>query len=75
MLPKIINFYNTNAKFHSFVVSIEYAAVGAIVSYDGGALNSKTAWIAAVSAVAGAIVGAAKRWLATNVATQNLQLK
>lgn len=75
MWQKITNYYNSNAKFHSFVVAAEFAAVSAVTSYNGGLPNSKTGWAALGSAVLGGAWGFVKRWLATNVATQNLTLK
>ena len=74
-IQKIVTFYNTNSKFHSFVITLEYAAVGFLVSYSGGVPSSKSGWTALASGFAGAVVGSVKRWLATNVATDGLEMK
>lgn len=71
---RVMNYYNTNAKFHSFVVAVEYAAVGFLSTWPGGVPTSKQGWVALGAGVAGAIISAVKRWAATNVATQNLTL-
>lgn len=75
MLEKIANKYNSNAKFHSFVIAVEYAAVSFVTSYGGGMPTQKSGWVALGGAFVGAVIGATKRWLATNVATQGLNLK
>lgn len=76
MWNKLINYYNTNAKFHSFVVAVEQGAgMGLALAFGGGAPLSKSAWIVAAGTVGGAIWGAAKRWLATNVATEGVEPK
>jgi len=75
MWERLMNFYNTSAAFHSFVVALEYAAISFITSYQGGVPSSKAGWLALGGAFLGALVGGIKRWLATNVATQGLRLK
>lgn len=75
MWEKIVNFYNTNAAFHSFVVALEMAVVSFVTSYNGGVPATKAALVSLCFAFAGAIWGAVKRWLATNVATSNLKMK
>lgn len=75
MWNKLINYYNTNAKFHSFVVAIEFAAVSAATSYQGGVPNSKSGWTALAGFVGGMVWGASKRWLAINVATEGVEPK
>jgi hypothetical protein len=73
-ITKVLNFYNTNAKFHSFVMAVEYAVVGFVVSY-GSVPSNKAGWAALGAGLVGAGWGAIKRWLLTNVATSNLQMK
>jgi len=74
MLKKVMNLYNTNAKFHSFVVALEYGAVGFLSTWNGGIPSGKQGWIALAAGLAGAVISAGKRWAATNVATENLTL-
>ena len=74
-IQKIVTYYNQNARFHSFVITLEYAAVGFLVSYSGGVPTSKSGWAALASGLAGAVIGSVKRWLATNVATDGLDMK
>jgi hypothetical protein len=75
MLTKIINFYNQNAYFHSFVIAVEFALVSFMTSYNGGIPVNQTAWVSFGSALGGAVWAAVKRWLATNVATHGLNMK
>ena len=77
LLQKIANFYNTNAKFHSFVLAIEYAAASFLTAYFsvGTLPTNKKALIAFGVGMVGALVAAMKRWIVTNLATQNLQMK
>jgi hypothetical protein len=75
MWQKLLNFYNTNAVFHSFVVGMEMATVSFITSYNGGLPTTKAEWVSVAAGVGGMLWGALKRWLATNVATTGLQLK
>lgn len=75
MWNKIVNYYNTNSKFHSFVVAVEFALVSALSTYDGGVPTTKSAWIALGGFVAGVAWGAVKRWLVQNVATAPVELK
>jgi hypothetical protein len=70
-----MNLYNTNSYFHSFITAIEMALVGFITSYSGGLPTTKTAWATVAAAVGGALWGALRNWLATNVATQARSLK
>lgn len=76
-VQKIVNFYNTNAKFHSFVVAVEYGAVSFVTGYfsTGNLPMSKKALVAFGVGLVGAVIAAVKRWAATNLATQNLQMK
>lgn len=74
-MNSLMNYYNTNAKFHSFVVFVEMGAVSFATSYSGGLPTTKAGWVALVFAGGGAVWGAIKRWLSTNVATENLTLK
>lgn len=75
MGQKLLNLYNSNAYFHSFVVALEMAVVSFATSYNGGLPSSKSAWVSLGFAVSGVLWGAAKRWMATNVATVGLNLK
>ena len=75
MWQSLMNYYNTNSKFHSFVVAVEFAAVSAATSWDGGLPTTKSAWLALGGFSGGLIWGAVKRWLATNVATEAIQLQ
>lgn len=70
-----VNLYNTNATFHSFVLALEYAGVAFLSTYQGGVPTSRQGWIALGTGVAGALISAGKRWLVTNYATKNLELK
>lgn len=77
LLQKIANFYNTNAKFHSFVLAVEYGAASFITAYFSTASlpTSKKALVAFLVGMGGAVVAAVKRWLVTNLATKTMQLK
>lgn len=75
MWEKIINFYNTNLYFHSFILAIEAAIISFFTSYNGGIPASRAAWISLAFAVGGALWGAIKRWMATNVATAAVPMK
>jgi hypothetical protein len=68
-MKTIVNFYNTNSYFHSFVIAMEMAIVSFVTSYDGGLPTTKSALVSLAFAVGGALWAALKRWLATNVAT------
>jgi len=67
MFNKIVNFYKTNGKFHSFVVAVEFGLVSGLTSLTGGIPGTKAGWIALAGIVGGAVWGAAKRWATTNV--------
>jgi hypothetical protein len=71
---KILNFYNTNTYFHSFILALEAAVISFVASYHGGVPASKAAWLSLLFAFAGALWGAIKRWLASNVATKSVPL-
>jgi len=75
LIESVINFYNTNAYFHSFVIAVEMAVVSFATSWQGGLPTTKAAWVSLGFAVGGAVWAAIKRWLATNVATKNLTMK
>lgn len=74
-IQKLVNLYNTNTRFHSLVIALEYTGLGFLGSWSGGVPSSKSGWIALATGLGGALVGAGKRWLQTNVASQNLSLK
>ena len=76
-LQKLANFYNTNAKFHSFVVGLETTAYTFLSTsiLAGGIPSSKRALVALAIGLGGALWAWFKRWAATNLATKNLQLK
>jgi hypothetical protein len=71
----VMNLYNTNATFHSFIVAMEMAIVSFVTSYQGGMPTTKSAWISLACAAGGAVWGALKRYLATNVATVGVTTK
>jgi hypothetical protein len=75
MWQKIVNFYNQNAYFHSFVVAVEWGLVSFWTSYSGGVPATKSAWASFGLALGGALWAALKRWMATNVATDGLNMK
>lgn len=75
LLQKLVNLYNTNAKFHAFVGTIAFAAVGFFSVYDGGVPTTKHAWVALGCGLAGAIYAGVKRWAQTNLATKGVELK
>ena len=75
MMQKLVNYYNTNSTFHSFVICLEYAAVCFITSYSGGMPTSKSGWAALGAGLVGALVGAFKRWAAVNVASVGVDVK
>lgn len=74
-MKSLMNFYNTNAYFHSFVVAVEMGVVSFATSYSGGLPTNKAGWVSLGFAVGGVVWGAVKRWLATNVATTSLTMK
>jgi hypothetical protein len=74
MWQKVMNFYNTNAPFHSLVIALEYATVSFLTSYSGGLPKGKAGWVALVASLGGALWAAGKRWMATNEATKNLKM-
>ena len=74
-IKRLVTFYNTNSKFHSFVVAVEYAAVSFLTSWSGGVPTGRSGWVALAGAFGGSLIGAAKRWLATNVATVGVEVK
>ena len=53
MWQKILNFYNTNAPFHSFVTALVFAIVSFATSYSGGMPTTKQAWTALAFAAGG----------------------
>jgi hypothetical protein len=67
LLQKIAAAYAANGKFHSFVVAMEYAAVGFLTTWTGGIPSGKAGWFALDSAFGGVLVGAFKGWLRNNV--------
>lgn len=69
MFKNLVNLYNANGKLHSFVVTVEYAVLGFVLTYTGGWPTSKTAWSTLGAAVAGVLWGSFKGWLRNNVAT------
>ena len=69
MFEKIVNFYKTNSKFHSFVVAVESGLVSGLTSLVGGVPVNKAGWVAIAATVGGAVWGAAKRWATNNVLT------
>jgi hypothetical protein len=74
-MQKIINYYNTNAKFHAFVLGLEMSIATALTSYSGGFPTTKSAWIAFAAFIGGAAWGGIKRWLQQNVASAPVALK
>jgi len=74
MWAKLMNFYNTNALFHSLVLGVEAAIISFATSYNGGLPTNKAGWVSLAFGVGGAVWGAIKRWMATNVATKNLAM-
>jgi hypothetical protein len=74
-MKSLMNLYNTNTLFHSFVLGLEMALVSFITSYNGGLPTTKAAWVSLALGVGGAVWGAIKRWLANNVATQPVAAK
>lgn len=76
-IEKLVNLYNTNSKFHSFVLAVEYAGASFVTeAFATGQLpTSKKALVAFGIGLGGAVIAAVKRWMATNVGTQNLQMK
>lgn len=75
MLQKIINYYNTNAYFHSFVGALEGALLVFFATYNGGIPSTRAAWLILIGAVVKALFNAAKRWTQTNVATAAIPMK
>lgn len=75
IIQSLINYYNLSPTFHSFVICLEYAAVSFVTSYSGGVPTSKSGWIALGGAFVGTVIGAAKRWVATNIATVRVPQK
>jgi hypothetical protein len=74
-VTKILNWYNTNTYFHSFVLALEAALISFATSYSGGLPTNKSGWVALASALGGAVWGALKRWLSQNVATVGVEVK
>lgn len=70
LIKKVLNYYNSNTYFHSFVLAIEAAVISFATAYNGGIPASKSAWVGLACAFGGALWGACKRWLASNVATK-----
>jgi hypothetical protein len=75
MWKKIVNYYNTNAYFHSFVEATEAAIVSFCTSWSGGLPLTKAAWVAVFFAMGKALWSAWKRWMQTNVATVAIPMK
>jgi hypothetical protein len=69
-INKIVALYVANKKFHSFVVALEFAAVGFVTTYQGGLPTSHDAWAAFVSGLLGAVWGGLKGWLRNNAVQQ-----
>lgn len=78
-LVKLVNFYNTNAKFKGLVSGLEGAVVSAvtawIVTMGYGVPMNKSAWVAFGAFIGKAAWGYSKRWLQTNVATEGVTTK
>ena len=74
LFKTILNYYNTNTYFHSFVLAIEAAVISFGTAYNGGLPSTKAAWVSLAFAFGGAIWGAFKRWLASNVATKSVPI-
>jgi hypothetical protein len=75
MWEKLMNLYNTNSTFHSFVTGLEGAIVSAATSYTGGVPTNKTGWYALASFFGVAVYNYIKRYLQTNVATRSVLAK
>lgn len=75
MWRKVMNYYNTNAKFHGLVIAVEYAGISFLTSWSGGVPTGKSGWVALGGGLIGAVVGAVKRWMATNVASVGVETK
>lgn len=63
---KVINLYNTNQTFHSFVSGLEGTLIAAVVSYSGGSSNGKTAIASFVSFIGMTAYGFIRKWLVDN---------
>ena len=74
MWPKIVNLYNTNALFHSFVQGAISAMIVAFSTYSGGVPTSKAGWYAAGAFFVKGFISFATRWAQQNVATKSIPM-
>lgn len=75
MWKKIMNYYNTQPLFQSFVSGAEGAVLGALSSWSGGIPLNKAGWITLACFFGKALYGWGKRWMQQNVATVGVVAK